>query len=138
MPTTPCLFCKIIAGEIPADFVYQDADVVAFLSIEPIMPGHTVVVPRQHSATFDEASPEDISELFAAVHKISGKMRDLVEADAYNVGLNCGAAAGQVVGHTHAHVIPRRTDDGLVAWPHSQSSAAERAELAARYVATAP
>ncbi len=128
-----CVFCKIIAGEIPADFVYRDADVVAFLSIEPIMPGHTVVVPLRHSDTFDAASAEDVSKLFGVVHRLGGKLRDFVKADAYNVGLNCGAAAGQVIGHTHAHIIPRLNGDGLVAWAHGENKPAERAELAAAF-----
>ncbi len=134
-----CIFCKIAAGEIPADFVYEDDDVVAFLSIEPIMPGHTVVIPRRHSATFDGASAEDVSKLFLAVHQLGGKLRDFVQADAYNVGLNCGAAAGQVIGHTHAHIIPRKSGDGLVAWAHGENRPEERAALAAAFrSATAP
>lgn len=125
-----CIFCRIASGEVPADIIYRSDDVVAFLSIEPIQPGHTVVIPRRHSATFDEAAAEDVSSLFAAVHYLGGKLRDFVGAEAYNVGLNCGAAAGQVIGHTHAHIIPRRKGDGLVAWQHGENRPEERAALA--------
>lgn len=128
-----CVFCKIASGEIPADTVYSDGNVIAFLSIEPIAPGHTVVIPRVHSASFDEASSEDVATLFAVVHTLGGKLRDFVRAEAYNVGLNCGAAAGQVVGHTHVHIIPRTAHDGLVAWTHGESSPEQRAELAAAF-----
>lgn len=126
-----CIFCKIAAGEIPADVIYQDSDVVAFLSIEPIQPGHTVVIPRRHSGTFDEAMPQDVQALFGAVHRLGAKIRDAVGAEAYNVGLNCGAAAGQVIGHTHAHVIPRRANDGLQAWKHGDNVPGDREQLAA-------
>jgi len=131
MPSSEsCIFCKIVAGEIPADVVYSDERTLAFLVIEPVSEGHTVVVPRTHSDSLEHANAMDAAALMATVQQLGPGIRDAVGADAYNVGINCGAAAGQIVLHTHVHIIPRRTDDGLVHWPHNAAAAATLAATA--------
>jgi histidine triad (HIT) family protein len=125
-----CIFCKIIAGEIPAEAVYSDEQTYAFLVIEPVSEGHTVVVPRVHSDSLEHAAAVDAAALMATVQQLGPRIRDAVGADAYNVGINCGTAAGQIVPHTHVHIIPRHSDDGLVHWPHSSAAAVTLAATA--------
>ena len=107
-----CIFCKIVAGEIPATKVYEDADVLAFMDIGPIVKGHTLVIPKQH---FDPltATPEPVlAKLMAVVKKIAAAQLSGLKADGVNVMQANGAAAGQVVPHLHFHVIPRFATDG--------------------------
>ncbi len=102
-----CLFCKIIAGEIPSHTIYEDEKTVAFLDILPVSVGHTLVVPKAHSENLLEADPEDANAVLATMQKIAPVLRVALEADGMNVGINCGEAAGQVVFHTHVHMMPR-------------------------------
>lgn len=107
-----CIFCKIVAGEIPATKVYEDAEVLAFMDIGPIIKGHTLVIPKQH---FDPitATPEPVlAKLMTVVKKIAAAQMNGLKADGVNVMQTNGAAAGQVVPHIHFHVIPRYTTDG--------------------------
>lgn len=107
-----CIFCKIVAGEIPATKVYEDADVLAFMDIGPIVKGHTLVIPKQH---FDPltATPEPVlAKLMAVVKKIAAAQMSGLRADGVNVMQANGVAAGQVVPHLHFHVIPRFATDG--------------------------
>jgi len=107
-----CIFCKIIAGEIPATKVYEDADVLAFLDIGPIIKGHTLVIPKQHHDPIT-ATPEPVlAKLMAVVKKIATAQISGLGADGVNVVQANGAAAGQVVPHIHFHVIPRFATDG--------------------------
>ena len=107
-----CIFCKIVAGAIPATKVYEDADVLAFMDIGPIVKGHTLVIPKQH---FDPltATPEPVlAKLMAVVKKIAAAQMSGLKADGVNVMQANGAAAGQMVPHIHFHVIPRFATDG--------------------------
>ncbi|MEI6296962.1 MAG: HIT family protein [bacterium] len=111
-----CVFCKIIKGEIPAEKVYEDNDILAFLDITPINAGHTLVIPKAHYESLFEL-PDDI------LQKISLKLRDLgiaikeaVGAEGLNIGMNNREAAGQIVLHAHFHLIPRYLTDGYKHW----------------------
>lgn len=107
-----CIFCKIVAGEIPATKVYEDAEVLAFMDIGPVIKGHTLVIPKQH---FDPltATPEPVlAKLMAVVKKIAAAQLTGLHADGINVMQANGTAAGQVVPHLHFHVIPRFATDG--------------------------
>jgi histidine triad (HIT) family protein len=107
-----CIFCKIVAGEIPATKVYEDAEVLAFMDIGPIIKGHTLVIPKQH---FDPitATPEPVlAKLVAVVKQIAAAQMNGLRAEGVNVVQANGAAAGQVVPHLHFHVIPRYAADG--------------------------
>jgi histidine triad (HIT) family protein len=100
-----CLFCKIVAGEVPSDTVYEDERVLAFKDIHPIAPIHLLFVPKHHVATLNDIPDDDptLLALFAAVRKVA---RDLGVADAgYRVMMNINAGGGQVIFHYHLHLL---------------------------------
>ncbi len=131
-----CLFCKIASGAIPSHKVYEDDKVFAFLDIAPVNVGHTLVIPKQHFDSCDETTDEAMAAAMAAVRKVARAAMAATGAEGYNVGINCGAVAGQVVMHTHVHMMPRFPDDGLLHWgkravseSEMQKTAADMAEL---------
>jgi histidine triad (HIT) family protein len=107
-----CLFCKIIAGEIPAQKVYEDEKVVAILDIKPVNPGHVLVLPKEHFADIFETPDDLLTELIKVVKKIGMATKKAIGADGINIGINNGLAAGQLIFHTHIHVMPRIENDG--------------------------
>lgn len=111
------IFSKIIAKEVPADIVYEDDFVLAFLDIHPIQPGHTQVIPKTPSTDGLSCSPEDLARLMVVAQKIGLALKDVVSCDGINFIMNNGEAAGQEVPHTHLHVIPRFSDDGAFEEP---------------------
>jgi len=111
-----CIFCKIISGEIPSHKVYEDKNVLAFLDINPINPGHTLVIPKKHSADLLEAPEETVVELIKIVKKIALAVMKATGAKGFNLGLNNGEAAGQAVTHLHFHIMPRLENDGYKLW----------------------
>lgn len=115
-----CIFCKIIKGEIPCAKVYEDDKVFVFMDIAPVNPGHTLVVPKKHSADMMDMDDEDIKSVFVAVKKISKAVMEAMEADGINIGMNNRQAAGQLVMHSHIHIMPRMKDDGLKLWAGSR------------------
>ena len=109
-----CLFCKIIAGEVPSTKVYEDEYVYAFLDISPQAPEHVVIVPKEHIASANEINAENsafVAKIFEAVPKIA-KERGIAE-DGYRVVNNCGVMGGQTVGHLHFHLLGGRN----LGWP---------------------
>ncbi len=125
-----CLFCKIIEGEIPSSKVYEDEHVLAFLDINPVKAGHTLVIPKAHGADLTESSEKDLRRVMTVVKQIAPTIKSVVKADGFNVTSNIGTAAGQSVFHTHLHIIPRYEGDGLAAWPHDGATDEERTALA--------
>lgn len=113
---TNCLFCKIIGGEIPATKVYEDEHSFAFLDIHPINIGHTLIIPKEHFTNLYETPDETLSHLAIVIKKLSIAVKSAVNADGINIGMNNDPVAGQVIFHTHIHVIPRFADDGLIHW----------------------
>ncbi len=108
-----CVFCKIIRGELPADKVFENDRVLAFLDIAPLNKGHTLVVPKEHFFGITQAPPEYQAAMIQAGAEIGAAMMRAVDADGFDLILANGACAGQVVPHTHLHVVPRFPDDGL-------------------------
>ena len=109
-----CIFCKIIAGEIPSSKVYEDDQVIAFLDISQVTPGHTLVVPKQHFRNLLEMDADSTSQLFARVPDIARKVMKATGAKGMNVLNNNEEIAGQTVFHTHVHLAPRYEEtDGL-------------------------
>ena len=109
-----CIFCKIIAGEIPASKVYEDDQVLAFLDISQVTPGHTLVVPKQHFRNLLEMDADSTSQLFARVPDIARKVMKATKAKGMNILNNNEEIAGQTVFHTHVHLAPRYEEtDGL-------------------------
>jgi histidine triad (HIT) family protein len=107
-----CIFCKIVSGSIPAHKVYEDDDILAFLDINPVNPGHTLVITKDHHSTLLDL-PEDLAEkVMAVTKKITPAILSGVGAKAFNLGLNQGEIAGQVVDHFHFHIMPRFEGDG--------------------------
>ncbi len=115
-----CIFCKIIKKEIPAKIIYEDDKFLSFLDIEPNTEGHALVISKDHVENFSSLSSLAAAELIQAVHKIAPQLVKILGADGYNLAINNGRAAGQLVDHAHWHIIPRWTDDNLIHWPHSQ------------------
>ncbi|MBI4147005.1 HIT family protein [Candidatus Woesearchaeota archaeon] len=121
-----CIFCKIVNKQIPAYFVYENDNIVAFLDINPVNPGHTLVVPKEHHIDLLETPDEVLSDMLTRTKKIAAAVIKAVKADGFNVGINTKPAAGQVIFHTHLHIIPRFSTDGLKHWP---SKKLERPEM---------
>lgn len=112
-----CVFCKIIAGEIPSNRIYEDEHFVAFVDIKPVNLGHTLVVPKNHATDLFSLSAEDLGLIGVFTQKVAAAVKAGTKADGINLGMNNGEAAGQLVPHAHIHVIPRFIDDGLKHWP---------------------
>lgn len=111
---TDCIFCNIIAGEIPASKVYEDDKVLAFLDISQTTNGHTLVIPKEHVRNILEMSEETAQELFARVPKIARGLQKATKAKAMNIINNNEELAGQTVFHAHIHLVPRYSDaDGI-------------------------
>ncbi len=109
-----CIFCKIIAGEIPCHKLYEDDHTFAFLDIGPLAKGHCLVIPKDHHATLATMPPELAGKCMETVTRLANAvMASLPGVDAYNVLQNNGEVAGQVVPHVHFHIIPRTEADGL-------------------------
>lgn len=109
-----CLFCKIVAGEIPCEKVYEDDSVIAFLDIFPAAAGHTLIVPKSHFDTITNTPESVLAQLVSVSKKASGAITRAFHADGVNLFQNNGEAAGQLVHHIHFHVIPRFINDGLI------------------------
>lgn len=107
-----CIFCKIIAGEIPATIVYEDDEVLVFMDIGPIIKGHALVVPKKHYDPVTQTPDDVLARLHAVAKRIAQAQMNGLGADGVNIMQNNGAAAGQEVPHIHVHVIPRFEGDG--------------------------
>ena len=107
-----CIFCKIVAGEIPSTRVYEDADTLAFMDIGPVIKGHTLVIPKQHYDPITKTPVDVLARLMKVVQKIAQAQLNGLKADGVNVLNANGTAAGQQVPHIHFHVVPRFKTDG--------------------------
>ena len=124
-----CLFCKIIDGEIESEKIYEDEYTFAFLDINPLHPGHTLVVPKEHSRNILEISDESYRAVASTAKKIAEAIKEGLLCDGVNVHMNNESSAGQVIFHTHVHVIPRYSNDGFLPW-HKTTYSKEEIELA--------
>ena len=113
MSDPDCIFCKIIAGELPGQIVDQDEDSVAFMDIAPATRGHALVVSRRHVRNLLEIDDDDLAATVRAARRLAGRMTERLDADGVNLINSCGSAAWQTVFHFHIHVIPRYADDPL-------------------------
>lgn len=107
-----CIFCKIVAGTLPACKVYEDDDVMAFIDIGPIIKGHTLVIPKEHHDPLMETPDNVLQKLIVVVRKIARAQMKALGADGINIIQANGKSAGQEVPHLHFHVIPRFNNDG--------------------------
>lgn len=111
---TDCLFCKIVAGDIPSDKVYEDEHVYAFCDINPVAPLHVLIIPKRHISMIsdvEEVDAETMGRLFVAANKITKELG--VAEEGYRTVMNCGEAAGQTVFHVHMHLLAGRD----LTWP---------------------
>jgi histidine triad (HIT) family protein len=108
-----CLFCQIVAGDVPATLVHEDEMTVAFMDINPSVRGHTLVVPRAHSTDLHDIEPEDLAACMRTAKLLAGRAVENLGAEGVNILQNSGRAAGQAVFHFHVHILPRHAGDGL-------------------------
>ena len=109
-----CILCDIVAGRAEASFVYRDSRVCVFLDIQPINPGHLLVVPIEHAASLEELQEEDSIQLFEVGRQLASALRrSQLRCEGVNLFLADGEAAGQDVFHVHLHVFPRFAGDGF-------------------------
>jgi histidine triad (HIT) family protein len=113
MADPDCLFCKIVAGDVPAQVVDEDEHTVAFMDINPWTRGHALVIPRAHSPNLYEIGEDDLSRTAAAARRLARRMKEALGCDGVNLINSCEPAAWQTVFHFHIHVIPRYEDDPL-------------------------
>ncbi len=114
-----CVFCKIVRGEIPSARVLETAHVVVFLDINPLNPGHTLVVPRAHHADLTELPEEIAAHAGSLLPGLCRAVKAATGAEGLNVVINNGSVAGQTIDHCHWHIIPRHTHD-RIHWPWPQ------------------
>jgi len=126
-----CIFCKIVAGQIPCTKVYEDSACLVFMDINPISPGHTLVVPKKHYEAIMEMPADEAAALFKPIPALAAAVKAALKAEALNVLQNNGRAAGQAVDHLHVHLIPRWAGDGLgFRWPAKKADFAVLAKQA--------
>lgn len=109
---TDCIFCKIVAKEVPNYTVYEDDDILAFLDIHPHAKGHTVVIPKRHAETVFDMTDDEMQAVSLGMKRVMERIKSVLNPNGFNTGWNDGNAAGQVVPHVHIHVFPRWQTDG--------------------------
>lgn len=124
-----CIFCKIVKGEIPCQKIYEDKDVLAFLDIAPVNKGHTLVVPKHHSVNLLDMPEKDVVACAHVLQKVARAVKEGMKAEGVNLGMNNEKAAGQFVFHSHFHIIPRFSHDGLKHWPSGKYTEGEAQKL---------
>lgn len=122
---TDCLFCKIIAANITAAKIYEDEHFLSFLDINPVNPGHALLMPKGHYENLYDIPDNILSEAGPILKKLAVAIKSAVSADGINIGMNNDIAAGQEIFHAHFHIIPRFSDDGYEMWhgkPYAEES----------------
>ena len=125
-----CIFCKIIAEEIPSSKVYEDPKILAFLDIKPVNPGHTLIIPKEHFESIHDTPDELVAKMSVIAKKVAGSIQKNLGAEGVNIGMNNGKAAGQVVFHAHIHVMPRYSTDSYKLWLGKEYKNGEREAVA--------
>jgi histidine triad (HIT) family protein len=133
MPNGECLFCQIVAGEVPAIKVAESDNAIAILDINAVNPGHTLIISKKHSTNLLDADDEILKEMILFTKRVAQAILDGLEYDAFNLELNNGRIAGQIIPHLHWHIVPRISDDGLQHWPGKKYLAGE-AEVVAEKI----
>lgn len=111
-----CIFCKIVSGEIPAEKVYEDNETLAFLDLNPVNIGHTLVLPKKHYTNLYDTPDETLAHIAPVIKKLSIAIKKALNADGINIEMNNDGVAGQLLFHTHIHIIPRFEGDGFIHW----------------------
>lgn len=129
-----CIFCKIIRQEIPSRVVYENEHVYAFLDIQPVHPGHTLVIPKIHAANLLEVDQASLLKTVEILPKIARAIMEATGASGFNLAQNNGEVAGQTVHHLHFHIMPRHPHDGLEPWRKQAYPSAEEADAMAKRI----
>lgn len=128
-----CIFCRVVAGQIPCYKLYEDDTVLAFLDIGPLSPGHCLIIPKPHYATLDRVPESLAGDCARLLPRLAAAVMRATGAKGWNVLQNNGAVAGQEVGHVHFHIIPRGDGDGLgYRWPAGKLEGDEAETLVTR------
>lgn len=130
-----CIFCKIIAGEIPCYKVYEDDNTLAFLDIKPVNLGHVLVVSKEHYQNMEDINDEALTALILTIKKVGRLLKDKLNIAGYNIHENNDLIAGQEVPHIHFHIIPRVVGDGLEHWPGKTYQEGEAEEIVKKLLA---
>ncbi len=109
-----CVFCKIVQGEIPSRKIYEDADCIAFLDINPANPGHCLVIPKNHSENIYDIPDDELKKIIIVAKKVAINIKEKLSVSGINIMQNNSRIAGQIVNHMHFHVIPRFENDEVV------------------------
>ena len=126
-----CIFCKIVEGKIPSAKIYEDDKVICFLDIMPANKGHCLVIPKNHSKDLSDMKDEDAEAAINAARKVASALSMSLGCVGFNLVMSNGREAGQVVFHSHIHIIPRFRNDGLkIKWPHTKYKEGEMKEYA--------
>jgi len=128
-----CIFCKISKGEIPCNKIYEDKLTLAFLDINPVNIGHTLIIPKKHFENIYDVPEDTVTHIMKVAKKISIAIKKL-GSDGINIGINNGKAAGQIVFHFHIHIIPRFLGDNLPPWPARTPKKGEIKEIAKKII----
>jgi histidine triad (HIT) family protein len=107
-----CVFCKIIAGEIPAKVIIENENAMALLDAFPLAAGHTIVIPKSHYAKVQQMSEQDATAMFNIIWRLAGAVETGSQVNASTIAIHNGNEAGQEVPHVHAHIVPRKRGDG--------------------------
>jgi histidine triad (HIT) family protein len=131
LPSDPgCIFCKIVAGQIPCHKLHEDEHVLAFLDVSPLSRGHCLIIPKGHYATLDQVPPEVAAACGRLMPRLSKAVMAATGATAWNVLQNNGKAAHQAVDHVHFHIIPKTAAAGLgITWPSGKLGTEEAKDL---------
>ncbi|MUV87997.1 HIT domain-containing protein [Natronomonas sp. CBA1123] len=128
---TDCVFCDIVAGDAPAYRLHETDRTLAFLDIEPLNPGHALVVPKPHRETLTDMDADLVADTFRSARTVAEAVETAFDPDGLNLLQANGEAAGQEVFHAHVHVLPRYEDDDVeVSWPAGELNDEEATEVA--------
>lgn len=125
-----CLFCKIARKEIPATVIHENDRTLCFLDIKPVNPGHVLVVPKKHFDDYASTSEEALREMAVIAKRLGKAVMSALGAPGFNIAVNNGRVAGQLVDHVHLHVIPRFEGDGYELWHGEAYKEGEMATVA--------
>lgn len=123
-PPGQCLFCRLVAGEIPAARVYEDAHTIAFMDIGQVTPGHVLVATRRHAATLFDITPAEAAAVMQAAQRVARAVQAVFDPPGLTLLQANGREGGQTVSHFHLHVVPRHAGDGIaLSWPRKEPGA---------------
>ncbi|WP_406622794.1 HIT family protein [Acidovorax sp. SDU_ACID1] len=132
-PPGQCIFCRLVAGEIPSATVYEDDHTIAFMDIGQVTPGHVLVATKRHAATLFDTTPAEAAAVMQTARRVALAVRATFDPAGLTLLQANGAEGGQTVGHVHMHVVPRHADDGITfTWPRQEPPAEVLAGYAQR------